>query len=460
MPSVDETGAVATFEPPSLRVALIVDPDHVTASRFARIAERCGLRPLRVSTGAQAIEKLPTAELAVVILDSAVADVPAHLLLANLTAVQRVPVIVASVTPTLRTGVDLTRAGAADVLDKRAAPEEIEAALRAVLSRPTPLPDNASTDRRRAVFLSRYTDLFRRSASMRAVEEMVARVANVHVPVLLRGEPGVGKELVAVAIHYLSDRGRAPFVKVACASLPPGLIETEIFGDGNGAAGKVDIAVEGTVFLDEIADVPTAVQSRLVRLLDDGMMDVRLIAATTADVYALVAAGQIRSDLYERLSVATITVPPLRERPEEIDFLVGHFLERFSTSLQRPIPAVSDATALALRTYEWPGNVRELEHMIKRWIVLGVEADVRNELEMRRASINRMGTRGATAPGLREIGRQAAREAERRALQDALARTNGNRSAAARALKVTYKTLLQKLTSTGVAPPKGRSPSD
>jgi two-component system response regulator AtoC len=290
-------------------------------------------------------------------------------------------------------------------------------------------------------------DLFRRSEKMRAVEAVVRRVADLPTPVLLRGEGGVGKEQVARALHALSRRASGPFVKVACASLPPDGVEAEV-------GGKVGAAVGGTLFVDELADMSPDAQGRLVRLID-GAIDVRVIAATSADVYAVVSSGRLRRDLYEHLAVTTIAVPPLRERREEIDFLVRHFLEFFSGTFRRSLPSVSEEMAEALRTYDWPGNVRELQNIVKRWVVLGAEADVREELQLRQAMARRPAvTAGGNALGLREIARRAAREAERQALQEALARANGNRSAAARYLKVSYKTLLQKLEATGLALPK------
>jgi two-component system, NtrC family, response regulator AtoC len=169
-------------------------------------------------------------------------------------------------------------------------------------------------------------------------------------------------------------------------------------------------------------------------------------------MYRLVGSGLFRRDLYERLAVATLDVPPLRERSEEIDSLAQRFLERFARELQRPLPSVSESMAELLRTYDWPGNVRELENVIKRWVVLGNADQVREEIEARRA----VAGRGHTAPpgarlGLREVARRAARDAERIVLQDALRHARGNRAAVARELKISYKTLLRKLTEAGLA---------
>jgi transcriptional regulator with PAS, ATPase and Fis domain len=305
-----------------------------------------------------------------------------------------------------------------------------------------------------------HADVFDRSPKMRGVEALVVRIADLATPVLVRGEPGVGKERVARAIHHLSRRAQRSFVKVTCAALAAQLIEAEIFGDPGHTAGKLESAVGGTFFIDELSDVPAAVQSRLVRVLADRTLDVRIMAATSMDPYSLVSAGRLRSDLYEELAVASVTVPPLRDRAEEIEPLARSFLHRFHVQFQKPMPTLSSTTADALRRYEWPGNVRELENMIKRWVVLGAEADLLEELRTRATSPRQSGIRGTEGLSLREIGRRAAREAERFALQDVLTRTKGNRSAAARELRVSYKTLLQKLTATGIAltAPAGRSP--
>jgi len=294
--------------------------------------------------------------------------------------------------------------------------------------------------------------VFGASARMRDLGATARRIAALATPVLVRGESGVGKEVVAAAIHRFSDRATVKFVKIACSSLPAHLLEAELFGDNGGRTGKVKEAEGGTLFLDEVGDASPAAQARLVNVLDGGGLNPRLIAATSADMYGLVATGRFRGDLYERLAVATLDVPPLRERREEIDGLVHGFLERFSREFHRPRPTMSDAMAELLRSYDWPGNVRELENIVKRWVVLDMEEQVQEEIEARREAARRaFRAVNGRSLGLRDIARQAAREAERIALQDALNRCNGNRAAAARQLKVSYKTLLQKLAETGLS---------
>jgi len=292
--------------------------------------------------------------------------------------------------------------------------------------------------------------MFERSDKMRALGATVAKLAPLATSVLVRGENGVGKELVAQAMHAMSERGGAPFVKVGCASLPADLLARHLFGDAATPA-RIDGANNGTLFLDEIDRMPVEVQTRLAEVMLSGGARVRYVAATSADMYALVAAGRFRSDLYEALAVNTVDVPPLRERREEITHLLRHFLSTFSRQFDRPMPAVADSTVQTLLSYDWPGNVRELEDIVKRWVVLGDEARVRAEVEARAAATRRrQSVTNAMLPGLRDIARRAAQEAERLALQAALERCGGNRAAVARELRVSYKTLLQKLAQAGL----------
>ena len=295
--------------------------------------------------------------------------------------------------------------------------------------------------------------IFGRSAKMRELEPVVHRIANLQTPVLIRGESGVGKELVAAAIHSISDRSTGYLARVACASLPAPLLEADLFGDAASATGKVHAAEGGTLVLDEVGEASATIQARLLKVIDDYPKTPRVIATTSADMYRLVAAGRFRGDLYERLAVATLDIPPLRERRDEIDALARGFLERFSREFDRTVPHLSESMAALLASYEWPGNIRELENIVKRWVVLDMEDQVREEIEARRAAARRSpaASNGGGGLGLREIARQAAREAERIALQDALNRCGGNRAAAARQLKVSYKTLLQKLAEAGLS---------
>ena len=355
-------------------------------------------------------------------------------------------------------------------------------------------------------------------ASMRHVLTMIERVADSDVSVLLSGESGVGKEVIARELHRRSDRRSKNFVKVNCAALPADLLESELFGHERGAftgaqasrVGKFEFANEGTIMLDEIGEMPAALQAKLLHVLQDReftklgsnrtvTVDVRIIAATNRELEAMIRAGQFREDLYYRLQVIEIHVPPLRERRDEILPLVEFFLMRYAARYGRPAARPSARLRDAFVQYPWPGNVRELENVIKRFVILQDENMVLNELQRQRsaelplapplpvqapmpvyAAPPRLATnarrqrrswttwipssrrRGAPEPHvdvperpskLPELARQAALGAEREAIQAALDRFRWNRRKAAQLLGVSYKTLLNKMKECGISAP-------
>ena len=334
--------------------------------------------------------------------------------------------------------------------------------------------------------LPKYPRLLDSTAAMRAVQEIITQVADTNAAVLIRGESGVGKELVARAIHAASPRHARPFVKVNCAALPAELLESELFGHEKGAftgayrrkPGKFEFANKGTIFLDEIGELPLALQAKLLHVLQDHefsrlggrdliRVDSRVIASTNRNLEIALSAGQFREDLYYRLNVVEIRVPPLRERREEIPILVSAFLEKFQRQYGREVKLPPD-TIHCFTEYPWPGNVRELENVIKRLVVLGKVGNIQEELLSGLRNNHGNGPKGAGAEetptpahpeppmGLREVGRRAARAAERKAIEEVLERVRWNRSEAARLLKVSYKTLLTKITECGLAPKQGK----
>ena len=296
------------------------------------------------------------------------------------------------------------------------------------------------------------------SAVMRAITRMVDRVARTDVPVLISGESGVGKERVSQRLHQHSRRRHRPFVKVNCAALPFNLLESELFGHERGAftgadrqkPGKFALAHRGTIFLDEVGEMPMEIQAKLLQVLQDGefsplgsdrdiRVDVRAIAATNRDLLRLDDAGEFREDLYYRLNVINIHIPPLRERRDEIPLLVDHFLGRYAQQYDRtPLPP-SPAAMRGLLLHAWPGNVRELENLVKRVVVLGAKE------WLDRAVVPDPAPRVEETLGLKEIARRAAREAERQALLTVLQSVHWHRAAAARILRVSYKTLHGRL---------------
>jgi two-component system, NtrC family, response regulator AtoC len=312
-------------------------------------------------------------------------------------------------------------------------------------------------------------------AAMRAVRDLVTKVAETNATVLLMGESGVGKEVVARAIHRASPRARQPLLKVNCAALPGDLLESELFGHARGAftgayrdkPGKFEQAQHGTILLDEIGEVPLRLQAKLLHVLQDGeffrvggervlQMDVRVMAATNHDLEADIEAGRFREDLYYRLNVIAIRVPPLRERRDEIPALVAQFLKAASAQYGRTLD-VPPALLRRLVEHTWPGNVRQLENIVKRMVVLGSAAWIEDELAVPPAGAAPPGPApdpaAAAGLGLKLIARRAARDAERLAIANMLERTRWNRTKAARLLQISYKALLYKIVECGLAEP-------
>ncbi|HIF96586.1 MAG TPA: sigma-54-dependent Fis family transcriptional regulator [Myxococcales bacterium] len=310
--------------------------------------------------------------------------------------------------------------------------------------------------------------------AMREIAGVIEQISDTDVTVLVQGESGVGKEIVARSIHNRSTRADEPFVKVNCAALPEDLLESELFGYEKGAFtgayarkfGKFEQASEGTIFLDEIGEMSPGLQAKLLQVLQDRRftrlggnkdvdVNVRIVCATHRPLLEMVANNEFREDLYFRLNVVNIQIPPLRDRREEIESLVEKFVERYGRKYGRSTDGISKAMMTAFRSYDFPGNVRELENMVKRIVVLGSEDSVLAELVEREAS-QRDSSAGfdallaeieATAGKvpLREVSRRAAREVEREAIDLALRMTDWNRKKAATLLGVSYKTLLHKI---------------
>jgi two-component system response regulator AtoC len=343
-------------------------------------------------------------------------------------------------------------------------------------------------------------ELLGTSAEMREVQHLITRVADTDVTVLIRGESGTGKELVARAIHAASPRRDRPLVKVNCAALPSELLESELFGFERGAftgaiqqkPGKFEFAHLGTMFLDEISEMHLPLQSKLLQVLQDGEfarlggrddvhVDVRVVAATNCDLERAVADGTLREDLFFRLNVVCITLPPLRQRRDEIPALTNLFLDRYAEHYNKPRIELHAETLRLFDEYEWPGNVRELENLVKRAVVLGSDDSIRRELVdaiaarrgrsgpipllQPRQEIAAVGgvpataappvrlhevTTPAPAPvamsgSLKDIARHAAREAERELISRTLQHTRWNRREAAEILGISYKALLYKI---------------
>jgi len=317
--------------------------------------------------------------------------------------------------------------------------------------------------------------LFDGHPRMRAIRSVIESIADTDTTVLIRGESGVGKDLVARAVHAASARRHGPFIKVNCAAIPQGLLESELFGHEKGAftgahrrkPGQFEYANKGTVYLDEIAELPLALQAKLLHVLQDfrfsrvgghGMLDVdaRVVAATNRDLEEAMARGEFREDLYYRLNVVEIRVPPLRERREEIPRLASWFLAKFNAQYGRQKQLLPETMA-RLTEYSWSGNVRELENVMRRLVVLTDGEQAVEALVTRGRNGHGAAARPLVTEGLREIARRGAREAERKALEEVLEHVGWNRAEASRILKVSYKTLLNKICECGLKPPAHRA---
>jgi DNA-binding NtrC family response regulator len=351
----------------------------------------------------------------------------------------------------------------------------------------TPWPPGAVLQAGSASFFLQLTEAVGRTApkaaaKMQAVEQLVEVVAPARISVIVEGETGVGKQVIAERIHAQSPRAKAPFLSINCAALPDALLESELFGFEKGTftgaaqakPGLLEAADGGTVLLDEIGEMPLATQAKLLRVLENrevqrlGAMrprplDVRFIAATNRNLAADVAAGKFRADLYYRLNGVTLTAPPLRERLEEVPYLLQLFLERTCEELGRPVPAVSAAALGALRQYAWPGNVRELKNVTERAALLargGVLLPEHFGLATSDAGPAAAAPTAAGAPPQATL-RSAVGEVERERIVAALKETGGNQTRAAKLLGISRRSLLDRLDAYGVArPQKGTRSSD
>jgi two-component system response regulator AtoC len=442
---------------------------------------------------------------------------------------KNVPIIIISGQGCTSMVVQAMKLGATDFVCKPFETAELEMLLLNALKQ-RQLSQEVAVLREQLQEQSRYKMLFGNGTAMAEVRELIERVSDTDVTVLIRGESGTGKELVARALHERSLRRDRPFVKVNCAALPTELLESELFGFERGAftgaiqhkPGKFEFANHGTMFLDEIGDMSPPLQAKLLQVLQDGEfsrlggkhdvhVDVRVITATNRDLETAVAEGQFREDLYFRLNVVLISLPPLRARREEIPLLTDHFLKKYSVQYNKPVTSVSQSLSRLFMDYDWPGNVRQLENMVKRMVVLGSEAPIVAELQQPTAcSAHRpypaslvsrppaspvgsdpRATQGgqtrageplapagaarapavaapaAVAPtpaspppnggngngaavSLKDIARAAAREAERELILRMLTRTRWNRKEAAEILGVSYKALLYKIKENGL----------
>ena len=318
--------------------------------------------------------------------------------------------------------------------------------------------------------------IFGNSSVMGKLRQKLEKAAGANLAVLLRGQSGTGKEVLAKLIHAQSSWRNGPFVKVNCPAIPGTLLESELFGYERGAftgaygvkPGRVELAHRGTLFLDEIAELDPSLQAKLLQLLQDGefsrigasdgrRIDVRFVCATNRSLEREMESGHFREDLFYRINVLAIQLPLLRDRRDDIPTLVDYFLATYSRQLERPVPALSERLLADLARYSWPGNIRELENLMKSYVIFGSEEDLRAAIENNREAEDSLDpeipSNGVIS--LKKVVRAATRQLERKVILRALETHQWNRRKAARALSISYAGLLCKMRDAGMPPTRG-----
>jgi two-component system response regulator AtoC len=507
-----------TNEPLSV---LIVDDDAENREQLSLLIEAFGFRCVTVASGAAALERLSHPDRPdVVILDVLMPDLDGVETLRRYRAGGGLaPVVMCSALDEADTVVRAMRAGANDYITKPYGPEELREIIGRACNRPGRAIQKQSSRADRCELGA--------SPSMRSVDELVDRIADVDVPILITGESGVGKDVVAREIHARSSRANQVFIKINCAALASELLETELFGHERGSftgadrakSGQFELAHGGTLFLDEIGEMPVGLQAKLLQVLQDGefyrvggqkkiKVDARIIVATNVNLARAIAGGRFREDLYYRLNVVEVAIPPLRERREDIAPLTALFVEKYGKRYGRDISEVPSEILDRFRSYNFPGNVRELENLVRRLIVLRDSQFILNELRPAaptpvppatppptaatpaRPSAALFSAFNSPSPlppalippppleqiaaqaggaaalalvsddyriDLKELGRRAAQVAEREAIIIMLGYVQGHRREAAERLGISYKAILYKIRDYGIARPRRRN---
>src|SRR5271163_632468 len=459
---------------------LIVDDEPSIRKYLQTLLEVDGFEVSAVSNGKDAVEAVTTGEKPdVIILDVLMPEMDGlDTLRALMQQDKSLNVIMLSCSNEVGTVVEAIRIGAHDYLTKPFEKSELDAAMLKSRQKKQLKQENQE--------LKDYCDqvtedlsFLAASKEMLRIRQQILQIAPVDVPVFICGESGVGKEVVARMIHLRSKRHKQGFIKVNCAALPGELLESELFGFEQGAftgavrskPGKFELANKGTIFLDEIAEMSVHLQAKLLHVLQDHQYsrlggrhlvetDVRVLAATNVDVHEAMKTGRFREDLYYRLNVLSINVPPLRERTSEIPLLFKHFLEKYSEKFGKALQPPSKHLLDAAVNYPWPGNLRELENFVKRYVILEDDEGSLRELVEMSATRQRTSPRPeATLPreqGLKALVRGLKDEAEMEAIADALEKTRWCRKDAAKMLGISYKALLYKMRQFNLDTPRGK----
>ncbi|HOS96758.1 MAG TPA: sigma-54 dependent transcriptional regulator [Deltaproteobacteria bacterium] len=463
---------------------LIVDDDESIRRYIVKLLTQGGYDVSAVSSGKEALRELRAGqEFSLVILDILMPDMDGLETLGEIRKISKdLPILMLSALGQTNIIVKAMKAGATDYLVKPFEEDELDLAITKSLEKRKLLSEISSLRKQLRVDELK-GDFIYNSPKMQKVKDLVDQVAETDVSVLIDGESGTGKELVARALHYKSRLRDKPFVKVNCAALPHDLLESELFGYERGAftgayrskPGKFELANNGTIFLDEIGEMDLAIQSKLLQVLQEGtfsrlggkqdvQVNVRIIAATNRDLKKAIEQGTFREDIYYRLNVVSINIPPLTDRREDITYLFEYFLDTYNEKYGKNIQVNKDELYPMLMSYPWPGNVRELKNQVKRLVILGNIDEMVQYLKGSGAVVMEKRPlesrdRGLEIPApsdpaeimpLKLAAKEATLKAERDMILKALRGTNWNKKKAAHLLQVSYKALLYKIKECGI----------
>jgi two-component system response regulator AtoC len=447
---------------------LVVDDERKMRRVLQILLERMEIESVAAENPAEALERFRAEKIDLVLTDLRMAGMNGIELLAELRTLDAdVPVIVLTAYGTVQTAVEAMKRGAFDYILKPFDLEAVEATIRKALDLRRYRVENRYL-REQADEVPAFESLIGASAAMQQVHELVRRVGPTRSAVLITGETGTGKELVARAIHNLSPRRERLFVPLNCAAIPTDLLESELFGHTRGAftgaqadrIGKFELADGGTLFLDEIGDMAYPLQAKLLRVLQEGVIerigsnkritvDVRVLSSTHRDLAVGIREGRFREDLFYRLNVFQIPLPPLRERREDVEHLATFFLRRFSQELGKEPPALTAEARRLLTAYDWPGNVRELQNLMERTAVLATGPEL--DPGFFRLLLPQTTSTPPVNAGEETLALEpAVEELERKMILRALSAANDNKAQAARLLGVSERTLWYKLKRYGL----------
>ncbi len=452
---------------------LVIDDDEASCRLVRAIFGPEGFEVLFAHDGPSGLRRAESDAPDLIVLDLELPEIDGLEVLERLKrTTPGLPIVMLTGHVEVKTAVRATQLGAFDYLTKPVDPDDLTAVVHRALELAA-LRNEVQELRRQINGSAALQEQMGPGAAVGEIIQQIATVASTDFSVLILGETGTGKEVVAQAIHRQSDRQANPFIALDCGAIPEALLESELFGHERGAftgaerrkAGQFSLAEGGTLFLDEIGNLPLGLQAKLLRVLESRQLqavgaaratpiDVRFLAATNGDLQGRVGAKQFRADLYFRLAQYTISLPPLRARTGDIPHLARRFLAEASVDLRRPVQDIAEDTLALLERQAWPGNVRELRNVIRRAVLESTDLVLRREaVEAVLQESPHLLPGPSVAPGgrsLREVAAHASREAERDAICATLRLTGGNKSQAARRLKTDYKTLHLKMKSLGI----------